>query len=216
MKRIQRKLSFFNVVALLALFVALGGSAYAATQLPKNSVGAKQLKKGAVTPPKLSIAAKSTLTGPRGPQGAKGDTGPQGHQGDTGPQGRQGDTGPAGPVTGILPAGVTLRGVFALATPQGTTTYQPISFGLQTATPPTVHVINPGVTPPAGCSGSVANPGAASGNLCIFEGAFSNGILIEIDLINHAQNSATTFGGAMELTGTVGAAEGNGSWAVTG
>ena len=32
------------VVALLALIVALGGTGYAATQLPKNSVGSKQVK----------------------------------------------------------------------------------------------------------------------------------------------------------------------------
>ena len=37
-----------TVVAYLALFVAIGGSAYAAKQLPKNSVGSKQIRKGAV------------------------------------------------------------------------------------------------------------------------------------------------------------------------
>jgi hypothetical protein len=41
------------VVAYLALFVALGGSAYAVKQLPKNSVGPKQLKKNAVTTQKV-------------------------------------------------------------------------------------------------------------------------------------------------------------------
>jgi hypothetical protein len=38
-----------TIVAYLALFVALGGTGYAATTLPKNSVGAKQLRTGAVT-----------------------------------------------------------------------------------------------------------------------------------------------------------------------
>jgi hypothetical protein len=41
------------VVALLALFVVLGGTGYAALKLPKNSVGTKQLKKGAVTGAKI-------------------------------------------------------------------------------------------------------------------------------------------------------------------
>jgi hypothetical protein len=42
-----------NTIALLALFIALGGTTYAATSLPKNSVGTKQLKKNAVTAPKI-------------------------------------------------------------------------------------------------------------------------------------------------------------------
>lgn len=60
MRRVREKLSFSNVVAVLALFVALGGSAYAATQLPKNSVGAKQLKANAVTGAKVK---NGSLTG---------------------------------------------------------------------------------------------------------------------------------------------------------
>jgi hypothetical protein len=47
------------VVAGLALVVALGGTTYAATALPKNSVGAKQLKSGAVSTVKL---AKGSVT----------------------------------------------------------------------------------------------------------------------------------------------------------
>jgi hypothetical protein len=42
-----------NIVAYLALFVALGGTSYAALSLPANSVGTKQLRNGAVTPAKL-------------------------------------------------------------------------------------------------------------------------------------------------------------------
>jgi len=44
-----------NTIALLALFVALSGTTFAAANvvLPKNSVGAKQLKKNAVTTPKI-------------------------------------------------------------------------------------------------------------------------------------------------------------------
>jgi hypothetical protein len=41
-------LSFANVISVLALFVALGGTSFAAVQLSKNSVGAKQIKKNAV------------------------------------------------------------------------------------------------------------------------------------------------------------------------
>ncbi|MGZ3318688.1 MAG: hypothetical protein ACXU95_15495 [Isosphaeraceae bacterium] len=58
------------MVAYLALFVALGGSAYAASQLGKNTVGSKQLKKNAVNTAKIKKEAvtaakvkKGTLTG---------------------------------------------------------------------------------------------------------------------------------------------------------
>jgi hypothetical protein len=60
MKTLQRKFNYANVVATLALFVALGGSAYAAGKLPKNSVGTKQLKAGSVTAPKIK---NGTITG---------------------------------------------------------------------------------------------------------------------------------------------------------
>ncbi|MGH2958699.1 MAG: hypothetical protein ACRDKE_03780, partial [Solirubrobacterales bacterium] len=48
-----------NAIAFLALFVALSGTAFAAS-LPRNSVGTKQIKKGAVTGVKVK---KNTLTG---------------------------------------------------------------------------------------------------------------------------------------------------------
>lgn len=54
---LRRKLDYANVMATLALFVALGGSAYAATRLPKDSVGAKQLQKNAVTTAKVKNGA---------------------------------------------------------------------------------------------------------------------------------------------------------------
>jgi hypothetical protein len=81
MHGIRGKLTYANVMATIAVFIALGGASYAAIKLPKNSVGTKQLKKGAVTPAKLSPAAKSRLVGsigPAGPTGPKGDPGPRG------------------------------------------------------------------------------------------------------------------------------------------
>jgi hypothetical protein len=71
MRRLQNKLTYANVVATLALIIAIGGaSAFAASQLGKNSVGAKQLKPNAVTTAKIKNEAvvgvkvkKGTLTG---------------------------------------------------------------------------------------------------------------------------------------------------------
>jgi hypothetical protein len=42
-----------NLIAYLALFVALGGTSYAAISIPRNSVGTRQLRNGAVTADKL-------------------------------------------------------------------------------------------------------------------------------------------------------------------
>lgn len=56
-KRLGDKLTYANVMATLAFFLALGGVGYAATQLPKNSVHSKQIAKGAVKTAKLGKAA---------------------------------------------------------------------------------------------------------------------------------------------------------------
>lgn len=70
-------------IALLALFVALGGTSYAVAQLPANSVGAKQLKKNAVTAAKVkdrSLLAQDFKSGqlPAGATNVTVRSGPQG------------------------------------------------------------------------------------------------------------------------------------------
>jgi hypothetical protein len=57
MERRLRTPSPAFVISLIALFVALGGTSYAATILPKNSVGTRQLKKNAVTSAKIKNGA---------------------------------------------------------------------------------------------------------------------------------------------------------------
>ena len=52
--------TYASVTATLALFIALGGGAYAATALPANSVGPKQIKKNAVERAKLKNNAVDT------------------------------------------------------------------------------------------------------------------------------------------------------------
>jgi hypothetical protein len=72
--RLRPKLSYSNVIASIALFVALGGAAVAAG-LPKHSVGARQLKRGAVNAAALKkgavtsgkLAPKSVVAGKLGP-----------------------------------------------------------------------------------------------------------------------------------------------------
>ena len=102
-------------LSLLAIFMSMGGAAYAATTLGNGSVSAKNLADGAVTNSKLAQGAVSPgklnkillreisskggsgSSGSNGSRGPKGDTGPQGPKGDTGATGAAGATGPAGP-----------------------------------------------------------------------------------------------------------------------
>lgn len=57
---LRHRLTYANVTATVALFLALGGGAYAAISLPKNSVGTKQLRKRAVTTSKIANGAVAT------------------------------------------------------------------------------------------------------------------------------------------------------------
>lgn len=95
-KRITSRLTYANVIATLALFIALGGTSYAVTALPKNSVGTQQLKKNAVTGVKVKNGSLSSADFAAGTL-LKGDTGASGATGATGATGPQGATGAAGP-----------------------------------------------------------------------------------------------------------------------
>jgi hypothetical protein len=57
MKLPRPRLTYANVVSSLALFVALGGVSYAATSLPRGSVGPKQIRAEAVATGKLADSA---------------------------------------------------------------------------------------------------------------------------------------------------------------
>lgn len=109
MKRIGAKLTYSNVVSTICLFLLLGGgAAWAATQLPKNSVGAKQLKDGSVTASKLAPSARTALTGPRGATGATGAQGARGADGAAGAAGKDGSPGRS-PVSTVAAGGNALE-----------------------------------------------------------------------------------------------------------
>jgi hypothetical protein len=90
MTRLRNRLTYANVIATVALFVALGGSSYAAIKLPKNSVGSSQIRTGAVGASEVKQGSLGTsdfkssqlaaLQGPRGAQGAPGAPGVSGYQ----------------------------------------------------------------------------------------------------------------------------------------
>jgi hypothetical protein len=127
MSHLRSRLTFANVVSLLALFVALSGSATAAIlvtgknvknnsltglDIKNNSLGSADIKDGNLLlkdfkPGQLVAGAP----GPAGPQGPKGDAGTKGDKGDKGDQGLRGpsdvynDSGTSGTRSLSLPAG---------------------------------------------------------------------------------------------------------------
>src|SRR4051794_32175986 len=94
-RRLRERLTYANVIATLALFIALGGTSYAALTLPRNSVGSKQIRSRAVGASELrtravnsravmdrsialgdlSRSARASLRGQRGPTGPAGPAG---------------------------------------------------------------------------------------------------------------------------------------------
>jgi hypothetical protein len=118
------------------IFVALGGTGYAAFTLPKNSVGTKQLKKNAVTGSKIksnsvtsgkvkdgSLLAKDFKAGQL-PQGAKGDPGAPGAPGAPGTARAYGFVSAGGTLDASVSKNIAAvthpsTGVYCIATPAG-------------------------------------------------------------------------------------------------
>ena len=100
MSRLHRHLSYANVVASLALFLALGGTSYAALvitskNVKNGSLTGKDIKNASVASADIknnSLLVKDFKPG----QLPVGVPGPQGGPGPSGPAGPQGPTGPAG------------------------------------------------------------------------------------------------------------------------
>ena len=87
------RLSPATLIAVLALVLALGGSAVAAKRYLITT--SKQIAPKALQ--EIAAVAKQSSPGSDGAPGAAGATGPQGPKGDPGPKGDTGERGPAGP-----------------------------------------------------------------------------------------------------------------------
>jgi hypothetical protein len=149
-----------NIIALLALFLALGGTSFAAASL----INGKNIKAHTIAKSKLTNKAIKQLKGNRGPAG------PPGAQGL---QGIQGVQGPPGPYPDQMPAGKTARGTWAMYGTASILMTQ-ISFGFQLSAAPTSHVVPVGGPSPAECPGTITNPQASPGHLCVYEGDVAN------------------------------------------
>jgi hypothetical protein len=101
MQRIRRNMTFGNVVAVTALFIALGGTSYAALSLPRNSVGSRQIRRNAVSSTKVKNGSlkKGDFKAGQLPAGDKGDQGNPGLKGDKGDPGNPGNPGADGTAT---------------------------------------------------------------------------------------------------------------------
>jgi hypothetical protein len=82
----MRRFTYSNVTATLALFIALGGSAYAAVKVTGSdvvdgSLTGKDIKRKSVSLDRL----RTVPEGPQGVAGPKGDPGPAGERGPAGP-----------------------------------------------------------------------------------------------------------------------------------
>ena len=174
------RLSYANVVASVALFVALGGSSYAAIKLPAGSVGAKQLRTAAVTSAKVkdgSLARRDfragELAGAPGPAGPAGLTGPAGKDGQPGAPGRS--------ALEPLRSGETIHGVVG-ADEHVDTANSGTTFGVVETFPvPAPQPLQGGDVSVDGasdvgnrCTGTLEAPTAPPGVVCIYNGSSQN------------------------------------------
>ena len=106
---LRSRLGFANVVSVIALFVALGGTSVAALTLTRDSVKARHIAPNAVTASEVknkSLLAEDFAPGQL-PQGDKGDTGAAGAPGTPGTPGTPGSPAASwvtGNLTDALPA----------------------------------------------------------------------------------------------------------------
>jgi len=231
MKSIFSGNRYANVTSTLALVVALGGTgAYAA-----NTIGSKDIRNGQV---KNADLARNAVTGAkvrnRTLTGSDFKTGelPKGAKGDTGDAGAAGPQGPGGPsLPDVLPSGQTLRGAYAFsgyyggsAPPYSKYDKGPadgqISFQIPLASGPLVELSQKGAGPTTHCPGSITNPQANPGYLCVYESAIANNDgLGSFNPQTGDHGVATRFGMGLFILGPAGPlAEhrtSKGTWAVT-
>jgi hypothetical protein len=188
---VHRRLTYANVVATFALVFAMSGGAYAASKYLITST--KQIKpsvlkqfqgkagaKGAQGP--AGPAGLAGAVGAVGPQGPAGKEGASGKDGAPGEPGAKGEKGEPGPLVEVLPSGKTLRGEWNLVGPSGGLAATQVTFQFPLKEAPAAHYVTVngqerifnGTSGKAEevtsshCTGSVENPTAAPGNLCVY------------------------------------------------
>jgi hypothetical protein len=171
LKRIHDKLGTAGlVIAVVALVAALAGTAFAAGGLTKKQE--KQVIKIA-----KKYAGKPGAPGPKGDMGAVGSQGPKGEQGpkgDRGEQGPEGEVGPAGPTETTLPPGKTETGVWSFRGKGSTLYWTNISFPLRISQFSPLNVVGNAANEPENCPGTLEEPQAEPGYLCLYRDKTEN------------------------------------------
>jgi hypothetical protein len=179
-----------NAVAYAALFVALGGTSYAAARIAAGSVTTRALANGAVTHTKLSAHSvgesnlvrrsltaadfkPGALLNAFGP-GAAGAAGPNGGAGGVGGPGRAGPAGQDGNASIVLRA----RGTGPVTIPHGSSTNIPLTGTTWTQAANDLDLVTGAMTieTPSSCTGS-----------------FGNAVLISVNGVPNTFVSAPTF-----------------------
>jgi hypothetical protein len=188
-RKLRFRLTPAGVIATLALFLALGGGAYAATQLASNSVGSQQIKTGSIRIGDLNKELRIKLNDE---QLASGET-----------------------VRGVFRLDAEFpnpdRNNFQAES-------SAISFGPGLKASPKVDVIKEGATGNADCAGSPTFPTAAPGFVCFYIQEQQNVGQFEICAIGCPNTrSSSPFGALLTLVADVTHTQAfiEGSWAVT-
>jgi Collagen triple helix repeat (20 copies) len=190
LSRLRARLTYANVVATIALFIALGGSSYAALKLPKNSVGSEQIKPDSVTSAKVkggSLRASDFLgtersrlrggrgaTGPAGPRGATGARGPAGPRGATGARGLTGARGPVGTARAYVTVGAETG-----QPPIFTAMFPTPAFGSVTRTATGVYCVVAPILTPAQRAAAVVSIRETGAGYMISAGLCGSGIEVQ-------------------------------------
>jgi hypothetical protein len=224
---VRRHITYANVMASIAVFVALGGISYAATQLPRNSVGTKQIKNSAVTLKKINKAARLALQGQKGATGPAGPTGATGATGAAGAKGDKGDTGAAGTsvFSSTIPSGQTVTGAWGIGEDSSNTggfTHVVVSLPVEAPTELTDSLVNfkSGTTNAADgdatCTGTAAAPTAPAGKVCIYTTFNSNTDYLAGFQISGSAGDQNKFGFTIFASAAAsGLIDARGTWAYT-
>ena len=192
----MRRLSYANVMSSIAVFIALGGTSYAAATLARNSVGSPQLKTGAVKTPDI---AGNAVTSAKVRNGTIGTA----------------DLAPA--VTAaqpVLRSGQTMRGFFAAG--GGSDAYIGDAVTFPQRLPTSFDKANVEYRPVGTTSGNCPGVGQArAGWACLYLGQSGTADLCCIYGDDYSTPRVSHHGFRIYWTTTGGFSFADGSWAVT-